>query len=83
MNFQGLKNVEQADWYLDLAFGKAKKDAEDIRSSMKGGKLDRIQKSKTIELAKLTSIRDSLTKQLMLVLKSFPSIDVLPFREML
>ena len=78
MNFQGLKNVETADWYLDLAFSSAKKDSDNLRNALRGSKATRLEKSKKVELQKLKTIKISLHKQFNLILRSFPSIDSLP-----
>ncbi|MBU0461081.1 MAG: hypothetical protein KJ574_00685 [Nanoarchaeota archaeon] len=78
MNFQGLKNVESADTYLDQAFSSAKKKADTLRAALPGSRGNRLEKSKRIELEKIKTIRAVLTKQLGLILRSFPSLDSLP-----
>ncbi|MBI5398748.1 50S ribosome-binding GTPase [Candidatus Woesearchaeota archaeon] len=75
MNFQGLGKVETADWYIDVAFRAATKKAGIMRAAASGTRLD---KSKSIELAKLTELHAVLRKHLMQILLSFPSIDGLP-----
>ncbi|MFQ5475092.1 MAG: NOG1 family protein [Candidatus Nanoarchaeia archaeon] len=76
MNFQGLKNVDEADWYLDLAFSTAKKCASNVRSTLKGK--SRLEKSRRIELEKINSIKKVLSRQFNGILTSFPTIDELP-----
>jgi len=75
MNFQGLGAVENADWYLDVAFRNANKAASGMRGSLKG---NRLIKSRKLEIAKVETVKKVLDKQLMLILKGFPSIDGLP-----
>ncbi|MBI3031930.1 50S ribosome-binding GTPase [Candidatus Woesearchaeota archaeon] len=77
MNFQNLQKVETDDFYLGLAFRRANEQAERQREVKAFNKL---QKSKIIELEKITTIRNVLSTQLMGILTSFPSIDQLdPF----
>ena len=78
MNFQGLKNVETSDEYIDIAFSRAKKNADGLRESTKGSSKSRIEKTHSIELKKIVTIRKTLATQLNLILKSFPSVDALP-----
>ncbi|MFC1754656.1 NOG1 family protein [Thermoproteota archaeon] len=78
MNFQDLKNIETSEWYLDLAFSSAKKKSDNLRGSLRGGKHTRIEKSKKVELEKLKTINRAITRQLNMILRSFPSIDSLP-----
>ncbi|MBW2964398.1 50S ribosome-binding GTPase [Candidatus Woesearchaeota archaeon] len=73
MNFQGLKKVEKADWYIDLAFRNAGKKAAEIKSAMRR----RPDTIKRAELAKVSEIRRILRRHLDMILKSFPSIDTL------
>lgn len=75
MNFQGLTKVETADWYIDVAFRAATKRAGIVRDAATGTRLD---KSKSIEQAKLNELHAVLRKHLMQILLSFPSIDGLP-----
>ncbi|MBI4738374.1 50S ribosome-binding GTPase [Candidatus Woesearchaeota archaeon] len=75
MNFQGLTKVETADWYINVAFRAATKKAGIARGASSGTRLD---KSKSIECAKLAELHTVLRKHLMQILLSFPSIDGLP-----
>ena len=73
MNFQELKTVGNADFYLDVAIKRTKKAMEELReSSLRGSQL---QRSKFVELSKLETMENEINQQLMKVLKSFPSLD--------
>lgn len=73
MNFQELKKVEKADWYIDLAFRNAGNKASEIKSAMR----QRPDTIKRAELAKVSEVRRILRRHLDIILKSFPSIDTL------
>ena len=76
MNFQDLKTVETADFYLDIAIKRTKKKMEKLREeSLRGTPL---QRSKFIELSKLESIESEIKQQFFPIVKSFPSLDNLP-----
>jgi GTP1/Obg family GTP-binding protein len=53
MNFQELKKVEKADWYIDLAFRNATKAARAVKSQKRAAS-DTIKRA---ELAKISAIR--------------------------
>ncbi len=73
MNFQDLRTVGNADFYLDIAIKRTKKYLEELREgSLRGSQL---QRSKFMELSKLESVEQELNNQLTKVLKSFPSLD--------
>ena len=76
MNFQNLVVIEKPDFYFDIAFSRAKKKADLLRE--KGLTGDRIQKSRTIELAKIEVIRGVLVDRFLQILTSYPSFDQLP-----
>ncbi len=76
MNFKDLKVVETAEFYIDVAFRKAKKAAEKIRYS--GKKMEKIGKSKEIELAKLNAVKSYLVDTLNKIVESFPRTKELP-----
>ncbi len=76
MNFQDLTKVENPDFYLDVAFRRAKEKSKQIRSSKLKG--TRMEKSRYIETRKIEIIKDSLTSPLNKIVSSFPSIDNLP-----
>ena len=77
MNFQSLGKVETADFYLDMAFRRAQERALYARERKARNNLE---KSKFIEIEKITTIRETLVGPLQNILTSFPSIDQLePF----
>ena len=73
MNFQDLKKVEKPQFYLDVAFTKSSKKANEKRSTIKGK--NRFQKSKQIELIRIEVIENVLNEHLSRITESFPSID--------
>ncbi|MBW3004000.1 50S ribosome-binding GTPase [Candidatus Woesearchaeota archaeon] len=76
MNFQSLKNVEDYKFFLDVAFSRAKKAGDDMRSQkLRGTRLD---KSRKIELAKLDKIKETLKDHFNMIIKSYPAFDDLP-----
>jgi len=79
MNFQGLQRVEDAQTYLDTSF-RAGREAVDNHRMQKEyrSQRSRIEKSKNIELVRMSAIRASLTKSLSRLLTSFPNTTALP-----
>ena len=75
MNFQDLKKVEDAQFYLDTAINKAERKIKDKRSELSGS--NRFQKSKHIEQIRLEIIATVLNEHLTRILESFPNIDSL------
>ncbi|MFP4118208.1 MAG: GTPase, partial [Candidatus Woesearchaeota archaeon] len=75
MNFQGLKNIEDYKFYLDVAFNRAKKKAAE--KSQKKNK-DRLNTAKDKELARIDCVDDYLNSVFSSIETSFPSIDGLP-----
>ena len=75
MNFQALNKIENADFFIDIAFRKAKEKANDLRGSIKGTRLERSSK---IESAKIEEISKSLVQNLNKIIRNYPSIDSLP-----
>ncbi len=75
MNFQDLKKIEKADFYIDLAFRRASKKTGELKKSIKTK--DRTQKIKEIEIHRLDLIRTIITEEFKKILISFPSIDKL------
>ncbi len=71
MNFQDLLKVETPKTYIDIAFARAKKSADDVRAQTKGS---RLIKSRRVEAEKITSINSALSKPLQKILESFPSL---------
>ena len=81
MNFQDLKHIETPDEYLDIAFRKAKATTERIRDKIKinaqAGN-PRLEKSRMIELERVSTVRNILYDRLNEIITSYPSIDQLP-----
>jgi nucleolar GTP-binding protein len=71
-----LVKIENSDFYLDVAFRKAKEKGDSLRGSKI--RKDRLAKSKYIEISKLETINNSLIKNLNKILTSYPKIDQLP-----
>ncbi|MBD3203829.1 GTP-binding protein [Candidatus Woesearchaeota archaeon] len=77
MNFQKIKPVERADFYLDIAFRNAKKKANDLR---RGKRESQVSWEKKKEIAKINTARKVIGSKLQKVLDSFPQIrDLDPF----
>ncbi|MBI5389355.1 50S ribosome-binding GTPase [Candidatus Woesearchaeota archaeon] len=76
MNFQTLLRVEIADTYLDTAFRRAKDAVARLRAGQLHGL--RLDKSRQVELERISAVRGSLTASLNGILHSFPSLDTLP-----
>lgn len=75
MNFQNLLTVGTADFYLDVAFRKAKEKTDLQRGKVIG---KRLEKSKALELKRICVVKDSLSSNFTNILKSFPSLNTLP-----
>jgi len=73
MNFQGLRSVEDHNFYFDLAIKRTKKKVDEIRKQFHSG--NPLFKSKKIELTKLESIESEIREQLINISKSYPSFD--------
>ena len=84
MNFQDLKKIEKADFYVDLAFRRATERAEIIRLGFKRSDA-RIYKSKKIEMEKIQVITHTIADNFEKIVKGFPSLDDLPefYKEMI
>jgi len=76
MNFQDLKKIENADFYIDLAFRKATDRSAQLRGQTM--RCTKLEKSRKIEILKIETIKDVLSNQMDKITKSFPSIDTLP-----
>jgi len=74
MSFQDIPKIEEPDFYLGVAFRKAKEKAEAERLKKRK---DRLTKSKLIEEIKIQVISGSLQKQLNNIINRFPRIDEL------
>lgn len=81
MAFNDVIKVEDADFYLDVAFRRGKGQIALARQAAKGPK---IEKSKTIELERLKIVRKNLIESLDRIGVSFPSFDSMPefYREL-
>ncbi|MBR9699149.1 GTP-binding protein [Candidatus Woesearchaeota archaeon] len=76
MNFQNLHPVEDYQFYIDLAFRRAREGGKRLRAKkLKGG---RLEKSTHIELMKMQIIADTITARMDSIGKNFPSINQLP-----
>ena len=73
MNFQSLKKIENYQFYLDVAFKRASKKADEIRPKIK--EKDRLKKSKKIEITKLEIIKTTINERLKAIIKAYPSLD--------
>lgn len=78
MNFQDLKKIEDADFYIDVAFRRAAEQANITRSALSGKSASRIEKSKSIELEKLATIKQTISEFFEKIGRNFPSLDDLP-----
>jgi len=77
VNFQGLPTVEDAQFYLDKAFSKAKKRA-DVLISSRTKKTDRDALKKKVAHEKIMLVHDNLIKDLDIIIDKYPSFDSLP-----
>ncbi len=75
MNFQNLSKIEKANTYLDIAFSRASKKADERRSRKMKNK---IEKARQVELMRVNSAAGSLTSRLSKIVLSFPEVDNLP-----
>ena len=73
MNFQSLSKVENSKFYINLAFSYAKERAEAARPGIKGNR-SVVEKSKTVELAKVEAVKNSLAKNLSSIVNNFPDL---------
>ncbi len=82
MNFQGLQKVENADFYLDIAFRSGKKQAVKTRENVRGD--DRLRRTSVIESERIKAASKTLHGHLNAITEGFPMIDELPpfYREL-
>ena len=73
MDLDGVKKIESADFYIDLAFRHATKEANDVRSAKLKG--TREEKSKKIEITKIMAISDTISSAMMKLIQSYPDLD--------
>ena len=71
-----IPKIEEHQHYIDIAFARAKKRANELKQGM-SGKLNLFH-FKKIELARIATVSDKLRNDLQDILHSFPSIDALP-----
>jgi len=73
MNFQSIKPIEDYQFFLDLAFRRAREKGEKLRSTkLRGG---RLEKSNYIELMKMQVIVDTISMRMDDIIRSFPNLD--------
>lgn len=84
VNFQNIKPVPTHQQLVDNAFSKARKAADQKRSTLKADG-DKLNKSKDMELLKLNIIRQSILNEMNTHETNFPSIDDLSefYKEMI
>ncbi len=75
MNFQNLVSVEDGRFYLDIAFNRAKKKANEKKIP---SKIDHLTKVKILERLKADVIKDTIEHAFKKIEESYPSIDELP-----
>ena len=75
MNFQSIPPVEKPQAFLDTAFNTAAQRTQQIRSKKFK---DRATKARQLELIRVETATKLLSRQLLRILKSFPSFEQLP-----
>ncbi len=75
MSFQNILPVEKSDFYLDLAFSTATKNAKAMKS--KKFKLPRHEIIRKVELTKVGTVNRIIVKQLENIINSFPELSEL------
>ncbi|MBS3109813.1 50S ribosome-binding GTPase [Candidatus Woesearchaeota archaeon] len=79
MNFQTLTKVESAQFYLDTAFRNGQQAAVRFKLQNKPSRdKPRLDRTKNMEYARVTAIKNSMVSSLSTILKSFPDISSLP-----
>ncbi|MFP4112588.1 MAG: GTPase [Candidatus Woesearchaeota archaeon] len=76
MNFQNLQDIKEYDFYLDVAFSRAKKKVKQLTGTKKKYRYEDA-KARDIEITRINSVRETLNDQLNNILGSFPSFDSL------
>lgn len=81
MAFQDIIKVEKPEHYIGVAFRRGRDKITATRQKARG---PNIEKSKTIELARLRVVKQSLQKALDKIIKGFPSFNTMPdfYREL-
>jgi nucleolar GTP-binding protein len=76
MNFQNLQTISSHDFYLDVAFSRAKKRVDVLLGTTKiKHQKNEIYKAKDLDRARIECVRDQLRAQMDMILKSFPDFD--------
>jgi len=78
MSFQDIPQIESSEFYLDLAFRRAKEVAIKAKKIKQRAADTFVDKIKTVEIAKLNTIYQVLRDSLGIILFKFPSIDGMP-----
>jgi nucleolar GTP-binding protein len=73
MNFQNLQTIENYEFYVDVAFGKAKKKADQVRGTK--SKKEDISKIKTMERARMDTVVDAIKTHFERIISSYPDFD--------
>ena len=73
MAFNDIPKVESADFFIEVAFRKAREKADRMRGSFISE--DNLAKSRQIESAKVKEITGELNDRLFYIVKSFPDLD--------
>jgi len=73
MGFSDIPPVERADFFIDVAFRRAKERAQQVKA--RKGPKTRLAKIKEVEKVRVQVVRDALKQKLHGVIKSFPQID--------
>lgn len=76
MGFNEIPKIENAKFYVNLAFKKANEEAKKAREEV-SKKRSVLEKSKIIEIAKMRGAKDFLIEMLEKMIKKFPSINQL------
>ncbi|MCA9478211.1 MAG: 50S ribosome-binding GTPase [Nanoarchaeota archaeon] len=73
MGFSDLPIIERSDVFLDIAFKKARDAARN--HTLADYEKSALNKEKTLSLVKLKAVRESLSKQLQLIIDKYPNFD--------
>lgn len=72
MDFQKIHRIEDYNFYLDLAFRKAKKRAQTLSKQLD---LKKLERTKVIELERINTIKQLLYDRFSSIIKSYPNFD--------
>ncbi len=76
MNFQHIPEIREYEFYLDLAFGRAKKRADQVLgTTRKYGKL--VSRSKNIEQVRINIVQESIKTHFDSIVAAYPDFDSL------